>query len=103
MKHRERILAALHRKEPDLLPIDFGGTLASTIHIKAYEALRDHLGVDTGVPPRILSSRAATVFPSETILRRFGVDTRMLVLGVAEGRPDRQIAEDNRRVELVRE
>lgn len=94
MTHRQRILAALNRKEPDLLPIDFGGTLASTIHIKAYEALRDHLGVDGGVPPRLLSLRAATVFPSETILRRFGVDTRMLVLGAAEGRPDRQIAED---------
>lgn len=94
MTHRERILAALNRREPDLLPIDFGGTLASTINLKAYEALRDYLGVDAGVSPRLLSFRAATVFPSETILCRFGVDTRMLVLGAAEGRPDRQIAED---------
>ena len=94
MTHRERILATLNHKEPDQLPIDFGGTLASTININAYEALRDYLRVDAGVPPRLLSLRAATVFPSETILRRFGVDTRMLVLGAAEGRPDHQIAED---------
>ena len=95
MTHRERILAALRRKVPDLLPIDFGGTLASTINIKAYEALRDYLGVDAGVPPRLISLRAAAVFPSETILRRFGADARILILGAAESKPDRHVDEDS--------
>jgi uroporphyrinogen decarboxylase len=94
MTHRERILTALKRQEPDMLPIDFGGTLASTINLKAYEALRDYLKVDAGMPPHILSTRAATVFPSETILRRFDVDTRMVMIGAAERSSDRQISED---------
>ena len=46
MTPRERILAALDRKEPDRLPIDFGGTDCSSIHVLAYDKLRRAVGIE---------------------------------------------------------
>ena len=40
MNHRQRVLAALNHEEPDRVPIDLGGTLATSINIGAYEKLK---------------------------------------------------------------
>ena len=45
MTSRERVLCALSHEEPDRVPIDFGGTLSSTINIAAYECLKEYLGI----------------------------------------------------------
>ena len=45
MNHRERVLAALEHEEPDYVPIDLGGCLASTIVGPAYAGLRKELGL----------------------------------------------------------
>jgi len=45
MTHRERVLAALNHEEPDRIPMDLGGSLASTIVAPAYPALRRELGL----------------------------------------------------------
>ncbi|UCF38035.1 MAG: hypothetical protein JSU96_04020 [Acidobacteriota bacterium] len=45
MNHRERVLAALNRREPDRVPMDLGGTLASTVVGPAYARLRSALGL----------------------------------------------------------
>lgn len=47
MTHRERVLAALRLEEPDRVPMDLGGSLASTIVSSAYPALRQELGLST--------------------------------------------------------
>ncbi len=47
MTHRERVLAALNHEEPDYVPIDLGGCLASTIIGPAYTGLRAELGLPT--------------------------------------------------------
>jgi uroporphyrinogen decarboxylase len=46
MNHRERVLTALRHQEPDRVPIDFGGTVDSTILAVAYQDLRKHLGLN---------------------------------------------------------
>lgn len=48
MTPRERIIAALEHREPDRVPIDFGGTDCSSIHVLAYARLRAALGLPTG-------------------------------------------------------
>jgi uroporphyrinogen decarboxylase len=48
MTHRERVLAALDHREPDRVPMDLGGSLASTIVGRAYPALRRELGLPVG-------------------------------------------------------
>ena len=37
MNSRERVLAALDHKEPDMVPIDFGGTKVTGISAIAYK------------------------------------------------------------------
>ena len=79
MTYRERVLAAVERQEIDRTPIDFGGTLATTIVPSTYEKLKRHLG-ETHTTT-IGWKRQQLVLPAETILRRFDVDTRPLKLG----------------------
>ena len=45
MNHRERISAALAHREPDRVPIDFGGHRSSSIYAGTYVQLREHLGL----------------------------------------------------------
>ena len=45
MTHRERVMAALSHEEPDRVPMDLGGSVASTITSDGYPALRAALGL----------------------------------------------------------
>ena len=46
MTSKERVLAALNHKEPDRVPVDFGGTAVTGIHVRSSAALRDHYGLE---------------------------------------------------------
>jgi hypothetical protein len=46
MNHKERVLAALNHEEPDRIPIDFGGTAVTGIHVSCIAALRDYYGLE---------------------------------------------------------
>lgn len=43
---RERLQAALEHKQPDRIPIDFGGTSVSGMHVTCVAALRDYYGLE---------------------------------------------------------
>ena len=43
MNSRERVIAALAHRQPDRIPIDFGGTATSGMHVSCVAALRDRL------------------------------------------------------------
>ena len=43
---RERIIAALNHKQPDRVPIDFGGTAVTGMHVSCFAALRDYYGLE---------------------------------------------------------
>lgn len=45
MNSRERILTAINHQEPDHIPYDLGGTVATGIHKTAYNKLRDYLNL----------------------------------------------------------
>ena len=45
LSSRERVRATLEHREPDRIPIDFGGTPVSGIHASVVAALRDHYGL----------------------------------------------------------
>jgi len=42
MTSRERVLAAIQRRPPDRIPLDFGSTTVTGIHVSCVAALRDH-------------------------------------------------------------
>jgi hypothetical protein len=46
MTHRDRVLASLNHKQPDAVPIDFGGTAVTGIHVTCVAALRDYYGLE---------------------------------------------------------
>jgi len=46
MTSKERVLRALEHKEPDRIPMDFGGTAVTGIHVNIVSALRDVYGLE---------------------------------------------------------
>lgn len=46
MTSRERVLAAVEHRQPDLTPMDFGGTPVTGIHCSIVEKLRNHFGLE---------------------------------------------------------
>ena len=46
MKSSERLIASLNHKQPDRIPIDFGGTAVTGVHVSVVAALRDHYGLE---------------------------------------------------------
>jgi len=46
MTSKERVAAALDHKEPDRVPVDFGSTAVTGIHVSCVAALRDYFGLE---------------------------------------------------------
>jgi uroporphyrinogen decarboxylase len=88
MTSRERVLCALNHEEPDRVPIDFGGTLSSTINIAAYKCLKEHLGIPGETD--VMSIRSYTALVDDVILERYSVDTR----GLFQGAPEKSAVEE---------
>lgn len=74
MNHRERVLTALGHREPDRVPIDFGGTVDSTIHVSAYRELREALGIGEGTM-RVADIWQQGVMLDDDVRRAVGSDT----------------------------
>ena len=83
---RERVLRALHHKETDRIPIDFGGMASTGIMAIAYTRLKEHLGITKG-QTRVfdMGQQLAEVEPE--ILTRFGVDVIALENSMGETQP----------------
>jgi uroporphyrinogen decarboxylase len=73
MTSRQRVLAALNHREPDRVPLDIGGSLATGINVGAYRALKEFLGLDT--PTVLMSRRSQTAVVEDTVRERMGIDT----------------------------
>jgi len=46
MNSKERVLSALNHRQPDKVPMDFGATAVTGIHVTCVAALRDHYGLE---------------------------------------------------------
>ncbi len=74
MNSRERVLTALNFKEPDKIPIDFGGHRSSGISAIGYARLKETLGITTGdIYVYDMIQQLAII--EEPVLERFEVDT----------------------------
>lgn len=69
MNRRERTLAALDHREPDRVPLDFGGR-HTTLHLFAHQALMRHLGL-VGPEPPLRSYHTYLVDPDPRLLAIF--------------------------------
>jgi uroporphyrinogen decarboxylase len=91
MNSRERVLAALHHREPDRIPFDLGSTKVTGITRNAYLGLARLLGEDPGTFEFFDTTQQLAVM-EEGILQRLEVDTRGLMPNVARKAP--RITED---------
>ncbi len=84
---RERVMAAVDHREPDRVPVDFGGHRSSGIMAIAYNKLKQYLGITSGdIYVYDFVQQLAIVEPP--VLERFGVDTLELGRGFAHDPSD---------------
>lgn len=77
MTSRERLLTALHHREPDRIPLDLASTQVTGIALKAYEHLCDFLGISPE-GATVCDRIQQIVIPHDSFLDTVGVDTRGL-------------------------
>ncbi len=80
---RERVRTALEHREPDRVPVDFGGHRSSGIAAIAYARLRKWMGLPER-PIRVYDPIQQLAIIDEDLLNLFGVDTIELGRGFAQ-------------------
>ncbi|MHB8279098.1 MAG: uroporphyrinogen decarboxylase family protein [Candidatus Humimicrobiaceae bacterium] len=73
MNSRERVLKTINHKEPDRIPIDIGGSLATTIHRIIYDKLKREFGMKAG-KEEILEFALQSVVLNDKVLKRLHGD-----------------------------
>lgn len=76
MNARERVLCALAHEEGDSVPLDFGGTPSSGIHVDAYAALTKWLQIDE--TPVVFDLLQFIALPSDEMKDRMQSDVALL-------------------------
>lgn len=74
----ERVLATLSHRQPDQVPVDFGGTFVTGIHVTCLADLRDYFGLEKR-PVRILDAGQMLGEVDDELKERLGIDTEGLV------------------------
>jgi hypothetical protein len=73
MTSRQRVLATLDHKVPDRVPIDFGGTAVTGIHVSCVAALRDYYGLEKR-PVRVHEPYQMLGWIDEDLMQVMGLD-----------------------------
>jgi uroporphyrinogen decarboxylase len=79
---RARVMQSLNHKEPDRIPIDLGATIVSSIVTRTYIELKQHLGMPPG-EIKMLDYVQQLPYVDDVLMKRFGVDFRMVQLPAA--------------------
>ncbi len=72
-KSSERLAAALNHKQPDSIPIDFGGTFVTGVHVSCVAALREYYGLEKRLV-RVLDTSQMLGQLDEDLLDAMGID-----------------------------
>jgi hypothetical protein len=73
MTSRERVLASLNHREPDAVPVDFGSTAVTGIHVNAIVGLRDRYGLEKQ-PVRVYEPYQMLGLIEEDLKKVMGID-----------------------------
>ncbi len=74
MTGRERILTALAHREPDRIPVDFGSTAVTGLHVSVVAALREYYGLDRH-PVRVIEPYQMLGEVEDDLKEALGIDT----------------------------
>ncbi len=76
MDSRERVAQALNHKTPDKLPVDFGSTSTTGIHVSVVYKLRQHFGLDKpGIPVKVIEPYQMLGEIADDLKEELGIDT----------------------------
>ena len=73
MQSRERVLTTLDHRMPDAVPIDFGGTPVTGIHVSCVAALRSHYGLEPR-PVKVHEPYQMLGLVEDDLKRAMGID-----------------------------
>lgn len=73
MTSKQRVVAAINHQVPDRIPIDFGSTSVTGIHVSCVAALREHYGL-AAQPVRVQEPGQMLGLMEEDLKRVMGVD-----------------------------
>ena len=73
MTSKERVLAAIQHRPPDRVPIDFGSTTVTGIHVSCVAALRDYYGLERR-PVKVHEPHQMLGLVDEDLKQAMGVD-----------------------------
>lgn len=76
MNSRERVVTALQHCEPDRIPIDFGATTVSGLHVTCVAALRDYYGLEKR-PVKVHECLQMLGLPDEDLKSALGIDVEI--------------------------
>lgn len=74
MTSKERVNCSLNHRQPDKIPIDFGGTMCTGIQAEAVSALREYYGLDKH-PVKITETFLMLGEIEEDLKQAMGIDT----------------------------
>ena len=75
---RERVLCTLDHRQPDRIPLDFGGTFVSGIHVSCVLALRKHFGLEQK-PVKVIDPGQFLGEIEEDLKLALGIDTEGVI------------------------
>ncbi|MBL8230760.1 MAG: methyltransferase, partial [Bryobacterales bacterium] len=74
----ENVRAALRHQQPEAIPIDFGSTFVTGIHVSCVAALREHFGLGRD-PVRVIDPGQLLGFLDDDLKRALGISTEGLI------------------------
>ena len=91
MTHRERLMAAVSHRQPDMVPLDLGSTVDSSIVVEGYERLARHYGMEPQI--QLTNQMMRTVKLEEPVLEALDIDTRGIFMGAPDRSPARIVSD----------
>ncbi|MHB9098495.1 MAG: uroporphyrinogen decarboxylase family protein [Syntrophales bacterium] len=82
---RQRIMDAIGHREPDRIPVDFGSSMVTSIHVEGYENLKNYLNIGTNRKTEIARGRSLVAVVDPEVQDRLNVDARMLIVNGPDG------------------
>lgn len=80
MNSRDRVMTTFNHKEPDKVPIDLGGTTASSIGYPGYIKLREYLGLPPDPDFKLSHIHQGLVKLPEDLLQQYEIDFRTVFM-----------------------
>ena len=74
MTSRERVLSSISHRQPDRVPVDFGGTAVSGMHVSCVAQLRDYYGLERK-PVTMFEPYQCLGFIDDDLVEAMGIDT----------------------------